>query len=430
MIRPRSLQNKSIFVYLVSQTVSSLGDGVYVIAFVWLSLQLSGGKGIVLGGIFSIYTLGELFFGLISGPIADRYNKKRILIITDIARGFLLMVLYLLTSLEVTRLVHLYICTFLFSALSPLFHRTEFSILPHLVQKEQLLKINALLTGSKRIVRILSPMIGGIIIQLVGIKVCFLFDAMSFIFSSICISFIRFRNRPKRSTMFLHVLRSMKRGYHFIVNSPFFLTLTIYAACVNFIGAPIFPLLPLLSEKSGGGVSHYGVMLSSLSVGLTASSFLVVFVTKLLTRIQTMLSGLSICAIAIVIMAFERNFSVVIISCFFMGIGLTFANLPIQTLFQEKLPLDKVGVISSIAFTFAQIAMPISMALSGFIIELFEIKVIFTVLGTVMLIGAVVGIFLPQLRDCECQTVVNKGEIRRPSMQQYVRTNNRTRTNQ
>jgi MFS family permease len=69
-------QNKSFVLYLIGQTISSLGDGFYMIGFMWLTLELSGGKGVALGGVLSIYTLGEIFFGFIAGPIVDRVNKK------------------------------------------------------------------------------------------------------------------------------------------------------------------------------------------------------------------------------------------------------------------------------------------------------------------------------------------------------------------
>jgi MFS family permease len=72
--------------------------------------------------------------------------------------------------------------------------------------------------------------------------------------------------------------------------------------------------------------------------------------------------------------------------------------MPIHTLLQEQLPSDKIGVVSGFVFTAAQIAMPISMALSGFLLHYFLVKTIFSSLGTLMLIGAILGFFLPQLR--------------------------------
>ncbi len=98
-------------------------------------------------------------------------------------------------------------------------------------------------------------------------------------------------------------------------------------------------------------------------------------------------------------MAYGRTFYMTIISCFAMGIGLSLANMPIHTMLQEKLPSNKIGVVSGFVFTTAQIAMPISMALSGFMTHLFTIKTIFVFSGSLMLVGATLGFFLPQFKD-------------------------------
>jgi len=378
-----------------------MGDGVYIMAFLWLSLKLSNGKGLAMGGIFSVYTLGELIFGLVSGPIVDRYDKKRILVFMDLSRGLLLGFFYMLVNAKAVTLLHLYVCTFLFSMLSPFFHRAEFSILPQIVSSNQLLKTNGLLIGTKRLMRILSPMIGGLLIQLLGIEICFLFDAVSFLFSSFCISLISVMNghRQKRPRNLTYLVKDMKSGYRIILNSPFFLTLTLYAACINFVGAPVFPLLPIISEKTCNGASGYGVMMSLLSAGLITSSFLVLLLDKWLPRIKIMLSGLAMSAIAVISISFGHNLLTIAIPCFIMGMGLTLANLPIQTLFQETLPSDKIGAASGFVFTIAQIGMPISMALSGYMIQLMGINLLLNVLGISMLVGALIGLLLPQLKQ-------------------------------
>ena len=90
------IKKESFNLYLVSQTISSLGDGLYLVAFVWLSLELSSGEGLVMGGIFSVYTLGEIISGFISGPIVDRIDKKRTLFYVDLTRGLIVGILFTL----------------------------------------------------------------------------------------------------------------------------------------------------------------------------------------------------------------------------------------------------------------------------------------------------------------------------------------------
>jgi MFS family permease len=390
----------SFFSYLIGQTISSLGDGLYLIAFVWLSFQLSDNKGLTLGGVFSIYTLGELLAGCLSGPIVDRFNKKLILIHIDLIRGSISGFLFAIVSLGAVTLLHLYLCTFLFSLLSAFFHRTEFAIIPQIVRREDLLKANGLLCGLKKLMIIVSPIIGGFLVQMVDIEICFLCDAISFFFSSICISFVFVNKNLQRlrTTKSLHLLKDFGTGCKIVLYSPFLLTIAIYAACINFVGAPIFPLLPIISSRLANGVSTYGIMISGLSVGLVVSGFSFALISKLMTKIYMTLYGLIICSAAIAALACGRSPTLIIVSCFAIGVGLNFANLPIQAILQEKLPADKIGVASSFIFTIAQIAMPISMASSGFMIQHLKIELVLVLLGSLMFVGAITGFFLPQFR--------------------------------
>ena len=391
----------SFFSYVAGQSISSLGDGLYLIAFVWLSLQLSDNKGLALGGVFSIYTLGELTAGFMSGPLVDRFNKKAMLIYTDLIRGSISGFLFVIVNLGTVTLLHLYFCTLLFSIFSPLFHRTEFAILPQIVDKGNLLKANGLLCAFKKLMRILSPVIGGFLVQLLNIEICFLCDALSFFLSSICISFVFVSNRPQipHTIKLEHLLKDFRVGYRIVLRSSYFLAIAIYAACINFIGAPIFPLLPIISSKLSGEASAYGMMISGLSAGLVIASFSVILINKSLNKMYITLYGLVICSAAIVTLSFGHSSFVIIVSCFAMGVGLNLANLPIQSILQEKLPPNKIGVASSFIFTIAQIAMPISMALSGFMTQILTVNIIFVFLGSMMLAGATVGFFLPQFRS-------------------------------
>jgi MFS family permease len=394
-------RNRSFRLYLLGQTISALGDGFYLIAFVWLSLVISNGKGFTLGGIFSIYALGEIVSGLISGPIVDRFCKKNILIFVDLTRSLLLAILYMLVTLGIMKLPYLYICTFLFSILSPFFYRAEFAILPLIVSKEDLMKANSLLLGSKRLIRVVAPAVGGILIHLFGMDICFLVDTVSFMFSVLCISlmFLDRRNPAKHKITPTCLLKDLKSGSKIILNSPYLLTIAIYAACINFIGAPIFPLLPMVSQRISGGVSGYGILTSGISSGLITSSAAIMFLDKPLNKIHIMLYGIIICATAIIAIALGRTFHFIMIFCFVMGVGLNCANIPIQTMIQIAVPSKNIGVVSGFVYTIAQIAMPISMAFSGFLTQHLEIEAIFVGAGIIMFIGAAVGFSLPQFRN-------------------------------
>jgi len=404
------LFNKSFFFYLIGQTISSLGDGFYMIGFMWLALKLSGGKGIVLGGVFSIYALCEVVFGFIAGPVADRFNKKRMLIVVDIIRGLIVFILFLLVKFNTVTMFHLYIITFLFSISSPFFHRTEFTIIPQLVEKEMLLRANGVLSGSKRLMQVISPLLGGVSISIFGVVGCFLFDTLSFLISVFCImpiavkSIITTHNVSSNRSFFTNI----SDGYKILITSSFLTTLALYAACINFLGGPIFPLLPLISEKINFGASGYGLMMGIMSAGLIASSFLIGFIERYLKMITMLFFGLIISATAISLMGLSSLSLVIIIASFILGVGMNISNLPIVTIFQKNIPEDKIGVVSSFVFTIAQIAMPVSMVLSGFLVDVFSLTKVFVGIGVILLIGAIVGFALPQFRGEEVIVVTEK----------------------
>lgn len=393
--------NKSFVLYLLGQSISSLGDGFYLIAFMWLTMKISGGRGLVLGGVFSIYSLGEIIFGFIAGPIVDRFNRHRILISADILRGFLVFFLFLLVKFKTVTIFHIYLITTCFAIISAFFHRTEFAIISQLVEKNILLTANGILGGLKRLMQVIAPALGGVFISLVDINSCFLVDAFSFFFSSGCLMLISISSPTEQNTKVTvrYLLKDLKIGYILLIRSRFLFTLAIYAACINFLAGPVFPLLPVIAEKINYGSTGYGVMMSMLSLGLIISGFFIGFLEKFISKISMLFYGLIISASAIMVMANGSGIIILLFSAVLFGIGINFSNLPIITLFQEKVPQDKIGVVSGFTFTLTQIAMPLSMSFSGFLVDLFSLKMILIFIGIILIAGAIIGFFLPQLKN-------------------------------
>jgi MFS family permease len=141
-------------------------------------MKITNNKGLAVGGAFSIFSIGELISGFISGPIADRFNKKRLLIISDFLRAVVLFTLYFLS---VENLVNIYVIVLILlvlSILSPVFSITQFTIMPLLVESDELLKANGIFNSFTTISRILGPALGGVLVGALGYNACFLIDAI------------------------------------------------------------------------------------------------------------------------------------------------------------------------------------------------------------------------------------------------------------
>jgi DHA3 family macrolide efflux protein-like MFS transporter len=316
------------------------------------------------------------------------------------------LILFIFVKHGLATIAHLYIITFCFSLVSPFFHRTEFTIIPCILKREVLLRGNGTLAGFRRLMQVVAPAIGGVVIALIGIESCFLIDSITFFISAACIACVVVQQvQQEKNVLTLRALvQNMRDGYFILVSSALLITLALYAAFINFLGGPILPLLPLLADMIGLGASGYGVMMSALSVGLIVSGFIIGILEKHFHKIRLLLVGLLWSSMSILLIGVYPCALVVVGSMFLLGMGLNISNLPIITLFQTNVDPAKIGVVSSFKFTIAQVAQPISIALSGFLADFIPLYILFLTIGTMLLLGTMIGFVLPQFKENKTHT--------------------------
>ena len=397
------MKNRSFIFYVAGQAVSVLGDGVYQIAIMWLIMKITNNKGLAVGGAFSIFSIGELISGFISGPIADRFNKKRLLIITDFLRAVVLFTLYFLS---VENLVNMYVIVLILlvlSILSPVFSTTQFTLMPLLVESDELLKANGFFNSFTTISRILGPALGGVLVGAFGYNACFLIDAISFLVSVATISFIRYKpikvDNIETKTV-VSILKSFKEGYKYLTSSKFLIALSIYALLLNFTGGALLPLIPIFSNRVHFGSQGYGYMMSAFSLGFLAFSLLVGLLPKELPETRLMLYGLTVGSTSVILWGASKSLILVLILFFIFGFSNALTNLPLNTLLQKMIKIEFLGVVISFTSTISQALQPVSMAFSGYLADKIPISMLIIFIGisslTISLIGFAIPVFKTQ----------------------------------
>src|SRR4030042_4258673 len=167
-------------------------------------------------------------------------------------RGIIVLSVFIMVQTAKISLLNLYVCVALFAVFSPIFHRAEFAVIPQLINKENLMTANGLLAGSRRSMQIIAPMLAGCVIAVAGVSVFFLLDSLSFALSVVLTVLLRVEPvmLSKAKNFITPLASNFVDGFKYLIDSPFLLALGIYAACVNFFAGPIFPLIPLLTEKT------------------------------------------------------------------------------------------------------------------------------------------------------------------------------------
>jgi MFS family permease len=226
--------------------VSQLGDWFNLIAAAGLIARLTG-SGVAVSALFLARFLPLFLFSPLAGVMADRYDRRKIMIISDVLRAATVAAFLLIRSPDQVWLF--YLLTILQFTLSALFTPARSAVLANVVAKEDLVKANALdsLTWSSMLA--LGAFVGGVVAGLFGANVAFLADAATFLLSAWFVSRIvlapRVRKTSRRSGGWLEFVD----GLRYLRNEPFILGISLTKAGGALVWGAINVLEVTFAEK-------------------------------------------------------------------------------------------------------------------------------------------------------------------------------------
>jgi MFS family permease len=175
-----SLQNRNYRLFAAGQVVSNSGTWMQRTAQDWLVLQLSHNSGSALGIAAGLQFLPMLLFSLWGGSIADRFPKRRVLLLTQGLMGGLALILGLLALTGTVRLWHVYLLCLALGMVTVVDNPTRQSFVTEMVGQDDMSNAIALNSAIFNLARIAGPAVAGIVISLVGTPTAFLLNAASY----------------------------------------------------------------------------------------------------------------------------------------------------------------------------------------------------------------------------------------------------------
>jgi MFS family permease len=233
----------------LGQVVSDLGDWFNTIALYILVMELSGSE-LALGIVFVTKLLPFAFAAPFAGMIADRFDRKTIMIVSDILRGIVVLGFLLVKTADFLWLLYLLIV--LQVVISAFFTPAKSATIPNIASKEELMTANALSSISWSIVFALGAALGGLVTEWFGVSVVFVINGCTYFISALLISGVRVPPKPttkKTDADWLDWtgLRQIAEGFRYMAQRP-----------------PVFRyvLVKGLWGISGGGLMFISVLLS------------------------------------------------------------------------------------------------------------------------------------------------------------------------
>lgn len=269
-----SLQNRNYRRFFVGQSLSLVGTWMQTVGQAWLVLQLTG-SGIALGLTVAIQTLPVLLLAPYGGLLADRADKRRLLLATQSTLALLALTLGLLTLFHVVRLWMVLVLATGLGITNSVDNPTRQAFVPEMVGTETVANAVSLNSVMNNAARAVGPAIGGVLIVTAGVASCFLINAGSFLAVLVALAVMR----PER----LHPAQRSPRergqisaGLRYVRHTPRLLTPLLMMGLIGALSYEFQVVLPLLAKRTfHGNADAYGYLTAAFGAGAVIGGIVV-----------------------------------------------------------------------------------------------------------------------------------------------------------
>jgi MFS family permease len=261
-----SLQVPNYRRYFWGQIVSLSGNWMQTVAEIWLVLSLTG-SGVAVGLTTALQFLPMLLFGAWGGLLADRFSKRRLLIVTQAVMALPALALFAVSSAGVVTVGMVYAIVFARGAVNAVDNPTRQSFAIEMVGADRVVNAVSLNSVLIHCARIVGPALAGLLIATVGVEPCFLINAATFA----AMIFALRGMKPDALQAAPRVARepgAVRAALRHVAATPRLAVPLALMAVVGTLGYNFITVLPLLAKFSfGGGATVYAALVSAMALG-------------------------------------------------------------------------------------------------------------------------------------------------------------------
>lgn len=367
--RRRRTLGRDFWLYFSGQLISQVGSSFTLFALPLLVFKLTHSAtnlALTTAANFVPY----LLFGLVLGALADRVNRKRMMLLTDLGRAAVIVVLPVLALSGALRVEDIYAVAFVQSTLGILFNCGEFAAIPSLVGRDDLVAANGRIMATNSAGQILGPILAGVLVTVMSPADLLFFDAASFVVSAVSLAAIRrsfnAAGRPgPASAGVASLLRDVRAGLHYVWSQPVLRSISLMMALINFVASTESSQLVLFAKRVlDASDSEVALLFAAGAAGVVVVSISAGPIRRRLSFAVTALGALVISGLAVTAMALIGSYpAALVLWAASSGFGLLL-NINTAALRQAIVPDEMYGRVVSIAQVLAWSAIPLG-ALAG-----------------------------------------------------------------
>lgn len=364
----RALRHRNFRLFWSGQLVSLIGTWMQGVAQGWLVLELTNDP-LALGLVAAAQFTPVIVFGLFAGVLADAVSKRAALIVTQVAAMVLALVLGLLVLFGLVEVWHVFVLAVLLGLVNAVDMPVRQAFSVEMVGREDIANAVALNSAVFNGTRIIGPAIAGLLIATVGLAVCFLLNAVSYV--AVIAGLLLMRRSelaPVPPSGLQRNVRSvvdqLTEGLRYVRDEPTIRLCLAVLGIVATVALNFQVLLPLLArDVLGGGADTFGFLMAASGIGSLTSSLQIAF--GLRPTLRLLLVGAGAVGVAVIGLAISRSLVVSLGLMLLSGWGLIAMAATTNTIIQLSTPDALRGRVMSVYTTAFAGSVPIGGLFAG-----------------------------------------------------------------
>ena len=387
----------------LGQVISSLGDRVHQIALVFLVARATNGSPLALGLIFAAMTVPTVLVGPVAGALVDRWDRKWVMVGSDLLRAGLVMAIPAAAVLNVGIVFGL---VFLLAIASSFFRPARVAALPQVVPDEDLLTANSAMWVADTVTDLAGYGLGGLFVAFLGsaLSVAFWIDGASYLASALLVAAVTIpRVVPAAGGGAPSLRAELAAGWRFLRAETVLFATTIQASIAEYGLGALTALSPLLvAALPLGGTdapTAYGFFEMAMGAGLLGGGIVLGGLATRIPKGRSIVAGFIALGLARIGRAATGSLALALVFAGVVGVANVVFVVPSQTIFQQRTPASLLGRVIAIRLAMVNATLAVAMATSGLLAQLFGLHAVLAACGILTLVAALAGLGIRAIRD-------------------------------
>jgi DHA3 family macrolide efflux protein-like MFS transporter len=388
----------------ISQAFSLVGSAVVEFALAWY-LTKKTGSSTVLATALMVALVPSIILGPFIGPLIDRWDRKKIMIFSDLAIALMTLALVILFYTGDIQVWHIYVAM-VGRAIGQTFQSPALqAAVPNIVPEKHLSRAAGLTQTLNGMINIAAPPLGAFLMEMWPMQSVLAVDISTAVVAITCLFFIKIPH-PERTTLSLklNIIGDMVQSLRYIWSTFGIRIMVLMVSIYCFFATPAYNLFPMLVNKHlGGDVLKLGWLNMVFGIGMILGGLVLGAWGGFKKRILTSASGSTLQGLLMICLGFTtlELYPMVIACMFLVGVGVAFASAPLSAILNSVVAKDMQGRVFSTMGSISQAMVPLGLAVAGPVADAFGVRIIYFVAGVVLLCTMPLGLLSRSQRDYE-----------------------------